>query len=64
MNEHIEEDYIDRNRHIAKQAKYGSSWCPTCDKDIVSDIGRCDYCGNRMNPKKIKYQSKRCSFNP
>jgi hypothetical protein len=63
MNEHIEDDYSDRNRHKAKEAKYGLTWCPNCDKDVVSDMGKCGHCHTRLNPKKIKYMSHRSSFN-
>ena len=56
-----DEDYQPRNRHKAKEIKYGKFWCG-CDAFYGSNWGKCPVCGAK-NDGKIKYGMRRSSFN-
>lgn len=58
-----DEEYIPRNRERGKTASYGRFWCDVCDMDYLGEMGKCSVCGTKGNYKKIKYDSKRSSFN-
>lgn len=51
-NEH---EYVLRNREKARQAKYGLTWCGTCDREMVGDLGKCPNCGKYHKRSKIWY---------
>jgi hypothetical protein len=58
-----EEDYQPRNREKARKATYGMFWCGVCDYDFVGETDKCSVCGTKGNPRKMKYDRKRSSFN-
>jgi hypothetical protein len=47
-------EYTPTNREKSKTANRGFFWCGGCDRQIVSETGKCPVCGNRKYPKKIR----------
>jgi len=46
-----------RNRITATAPKLGKFWCYACDRQLVSEYGKCPNCGARNGNKRLKKDS-------
>jgi rRNA maturation endonuclease Nob1 len=40
------------NRDRAKASRRVGVWCGGCDRNLISDVGKCPVCGSRLNEKR------------
>ena len=53
LSDDIESYYL-TNRQISQRGRKQWWYCCKCDRDLVSDIGKCGECGYKPFPKKQK----------
>lgn len=42
------------NRNKSKEPHLSKYWCYGCDRNIISDMGKCEVCGSKPNKNKNK----------
>jgi hypothetical protein len=40
------------NRDFSRSARRTRFWCAGCDRNLVSDVGKCGVCGKKHNKKR------------